>query len=68
MGQEAEIVSDEQRLRPQGSEVDRLLSDNSLARELLGWTPEMGLKKGLKETIAWIKANRERFRPRVYNV
>ena len=68
MGREVEIVSEEQRLRPKDSEVDRLLSDNSLARELLGWTPEKGLKTGLEETIAWIRANPDRFRPGIYNI
>jgi dTDP-glucose 4,6-dehydratase len=49
-----EIVTDAERLRPEKSEVMRLMSDNGLARELLGWTPAVGLDEGLARTIAWI--------------
>lgn len=49
-GRKAEVVSDLDRLRPAGSEVDRLLSDNSLARELTGWVPEVSLDDGLQAT------------------
>ncbi len=68
MGREVEIVGDGERLRPKDSEVDRLLSDNSLARELLGWEPEVGFRRGLEETVEWIRENRERFRADVYAV
>lgn len=57
MGVDAEIEQDEERVRPAGSEVERLCADPSLARELLGWTPDYagldGLRRGLKETIEW---------------
>lgn len=57
-----EIVQDPERLRPQASEVLRLLSDNSLARQRLGWTPEFSLEQGLEATIAWIRAHLDRYR------
>ncbi len=57
MQREVELISDDARLRPAASEVERLWADNALARELLGWTPEYagleGLRRGLVETIAW---------------
>lgn len=57
MGKDVEIVGDDQRLRPVNSEVERLWADNSLARELTGWTPQYagveGLRRGLNETVAW---------------
>jgi NAD dependent epimerase/dehydratase len=57
MGQQVEIITDEQRLRPELSEVDRLWASNDKARDLLGWTPTFadkdGFKRGLKETIDW---------------
>ena len=57
MAAEIEITSDEDRLRPAGSEVERLWADNSKALQLLGWKPEYGeragLKRGLAETVAW---------------
>lgn len=46
---------DSQRLRPQQSEVFRLLSNNALARETLGWQPQVSFDQGLDLTIAWIK-------------
>lgn len=57
MGAEIEIETDDIRLRPDKSEVDRLWADNSKAAKLIGWRPEYGgmdgLRRGLKETIAW---------------
>jgi NAD dependent epimerase/dehydratase len=54
-GRQVEITADPVRLRPERSEVMRLLSDNSLARKTLGWTPEVSLDDGLDRTIEWIK-------------
>jgi len=54
------------RVRPALSEVDRLQSDNSLAREMLGWRPEVGLEQGLRTTISWIQENLGGLRPGVY--
>lgn len=67
-GSAATIESDERRLRPEASEVDRLLADNSLARSLLGWRPQVTLEDGLARTIDWIRQNPERFRPGTYVV
>jgi NAD dependent epimerase/dehydratase len=57
MNAEIEIVTDEARLRPQNSEVERLCADNTKARKLFGWQPRYGgrdgLKRGLAETVAW---------------
>lgn len=57
MNAQIEIVTDEQRLRPDKSEVERLWSDNSKARRLLGWQPKYagleGFKRGLAETAEW---------------
>jgi NAD dependent epimerase/dehydratase len=54
-GSQAEIVTDEARLRPPGSEVERLLCDNTRAREWAGWVPEVSLEEGLRRTSAWVK-------------
>jgi dTDP-glucose 4,6-dehydratase len=48
------------------SEVLRLISDNSLAREKLGWQPQVSLEQGLDRTIEWISKNIERYQPDVY--
>jgi dTDP-glucose 4,6-dehydratase len=61
-----EIESEDARLRPEGSEVERLLADNRLARELLGWAPQVKLEDGLQRTLEWIQQHPERYRPGVY--
>ena len=49
------VVTDEQRLRPERSEVERLLCDASLMRSLTGWAPEVSLDEGLARTVAWFR-------------
>lgn len=68
VGRPIRIESEKVRVRPEKSEVDRLLADNSLARDLLGWTPQVGLEEGLERTIAWMKTNLDKYRPGVYVV
>ena len=57
MGVKVDILKDEQRLRPEKSEVERLWASNGKARELLGWQPQYGglegFRRGLAETVAW---------------
>lgn len=55
LGVSRPIVSEEKRLRPEASEVDRLLSDNSKARRLMGWEPKVSLGEGIDRTIAFIR-------------
>lgn len=68
MGREINIESEEQRIRPEKSEVNRLLSDNSLARRLLGWSPKVSLEEGLQRTIDWMRKNMEHYSPDVYSI
>jgi NAD dependent epimerase/dehydratase len=50
-----EVVIDQERLRPQKSEVQRLISDNSRALKNMGWTPQVSFEDGLKTTFDWIR-------------
>jgi len=68
MGKEIIIQTDQQRMRPEGSEVDRLLCDNSRARTTIDWAPQVSLEEGLKHTIAWLKENARRYRPDEYTI
>lgn len=66
VGRAVRITEDSQRLRPEASEVMRLLSDNSLAVQKLGWRPQVTLDQGLDLTIAWVRENLDRYRVGTY--
>ncbi|HEB94121.1 MAG TPA: SDR family NAD(P)-dependent oxidoreductase [Gammaproteobacteria bacterium] len=74
MSVEVNIETDEQRLRPENSEVERLWADNRKARELLGWRSEYGGREGFKcalaETAEWFSnpANLARYKHGIYNI
>jgi len=74
MGAEIEIILDEQRLRPEKSEVERLWASNEKAGELLGWEPKYGgvegFHRGLQETVAWFckSSHLGSYKPETYNL
>ncbi|MFC1631928.1 SDR family NAD(P)-dependent oxidoreductase [Candidatus Omnitrophota bacterium] len=59
---------DNLRIRPKKSEVERLLADNSKAKELLSWQPQINLDQGLAKTAEWIKANVIDYKAEAYNI
>jgi dTDP-glucose 4,6-dehydratase len=68
IGADVRIECEDQRLRPPGSEVERLLADNRLAAEVVGWQPAVTLEAGLQQTIDWFRENAGSYRADVYNV
>ncbi len=74
MDAQIELVTDDQRLRPEKSEVERLWASNAKARDLLGWQPAYGGRdgflRGLAETVAWFRepANLAAYKSHIYNV
>ena len=74
MGVDLAVVTDEARIRPTGSEVERLFADATKARRITGWTPEFGgvegFERGLRATADWFidPANLERYKVGVYNL
>ena len=68
IGRPVKIVIDQKRLRPEKSEVYQLLSDNSLAREKLGWEPQVDLNTGLRKTIDWIEKHQNYYESDKYQV
>lgn len=60
-GERKEVRVTEERMRPEGSEVRRLLSDNGRARELMGWEPRVSLSQGVARTIEWVEGHLDRF-------
>ena len=65
---EARIVCDEQRLRPEKSEVNRLLGSNKKIKELTDWKQCYTFEAGIAETIAWIREHMEAYKTDIYNV
>jgi dTDP-glucose 4,6-dehydratase len=68
LGADVEVVTEAQRVRPDGSEVHRLYCDNTKVRTCTGWAPAYDLDRGLDETIAWLKAHQTEYRSSVYTV
>jgi NAD dependent epimerase/dehydratase len=68
MDVDAEVRQDPRRMRPEGSEVQRLLADASLLRAATGWSPQFDLEKGLAQTVEWFcdPANLARYRTSAY--
>jgi len=64
----ARIVCDEERLRPEQSEVNRLLGSNEKIKRLTGWRPKYTLKEGIHETIEWMKRNMDKYKADIYNI
>jgi NAD dependent epimerase/dehydratase len=74
MGRDIDFIIDELRMRPAGSEVERLWADNNRVVELTGWRPQYsgieGLSHGLQKTIDWFcdSANLSRYKAEIYNI
>ena len=64
----AKIVCDEERLRPEKSEVDRLLGCNEKIIRLTDWRPQYFLEEGLRETIAFLEGNMDKYKTDIYNL
>lgn len=64
----ATIVCDEQRLRPEKSEVERLLGSNEKIKSLTDWTPAYTFEEGLAETIDWLRLHLDAYKPDIYNI
>ena len=66
--QDIPIYSDGNRIRPEKSEVLNLICDNSKAKSMIGWSPRYSLDEGLKETIDWVRQNKNIYKSGVYNI
>ena len=68
IGKDVKILCDEERIRPEKSEVNRLCADNTKIKELTDWAPKYSIDEGLAETVDWIKENMKHYKPDIYNV
>jgi len=68
IGKDIKIITDNQRLRPDKSEVDRLFCDNTKIKQTTDWQPAYTLTQGLKETIEWFKKRCGLYKHEIYNV
>ncbi len=65
---DAKIICDNQRLRPEKSEVNRLLGSNQKIMELTEWTPQYTFEEGIAETIEFLRGNLDKYKPEIYNL
>jgi dTDP-glucose 4,6-dehydratase len=68
MGSSIEVETEGARIRPENSEVERLLADASLAASILNWKAEVTLEEGLEQTIRWLERHLDHYRVGVYAV
>jgi NAD dependent epimerase/dehydratase len=68
LGKDLTLLPEEQRMRPEKSEVERLCADATLAHRLVGWRSRIGLEEGLRQTIAWMEENLHNYRIKEYAV
>ena len=70
MQSDVEFITDQQRLRPENSEVFRLRGDNTLITTLTGWQPEIPLQQGLQQTCTWFTNphNLAKYKTAIYNL
>jgi dTDP-glucose 4,6-dehydratase len=68
IGRDVVIKADKDRMRPERSEVNRLVASSEVAHRLLGWESKVSLDEGLHQTISWISEHMELYKPDIYNL
>ena len=70
IGVNASVISDENRVRPKNSEVERLVCNSGLLHQLTGWKPEVTINEGLVKTIEWFEDedNLKKYKSEIYNI
>ena len=64
----AKIICDKVRLRPENSEVNRLLGSNEKIKKMTNWVPKYTFEQGIAETIEFLKENLDRYKTNIYNI
>lgn len=68
LGMDVKVVADNQRMRPDNSEVTRLLGSNEKIRTFCGWKPEVSFGDGIKSTADWFRNNLDKYKTNIYNI
>jgi NAD dependent epimerase/dehydratase len=68
VGREIEIEQSEERMRPESSEVDRLICNNAKAQQIAGWSPSIDLMTGISRTAEFIRQHPRLYLPREYSI
>ena len=68
LNKDVNVVTENRRMRPEKSEVDKLIGDNKRLYDIIGWKPEVSLEKGLEKTISWMLKNKSFYKTNIYNI
>ena len=68
VGRSIPMECETQRVRPEQSEVDRLVADSTLAKTVLGWHPTVSLEDGLERTVHWMRQELSHYRSHAYSI
>jgi len=68
LGKRLKTVQEDERIRPEKSEVKRLVSNSEKAKKLFGWKPRIEIEEGIQRTISWIKENIDLYKKEIYNI
>jgi NAD dependent epimerase/dehydratase len=68
LGKRLKTVQENERIRPEKSEVERLVSSSEKAKKLFGWKPQVDIEEGIQRTISWIKGNIDLYKKEIYNI
>lgn len=68
LGKRLKTIQEDERIRPEKSEVKRLVSNSEKAKKLFGWKPQIQIEEGIQKTISWIKENVDLYKKEIYNI
>jgi len=68
LNKKVKVIKEKKRVRPEKSEVEKLLSDSRKAKALFGWSPKIDVKEGIRKTVSWIGKNIDKYKQEIYNI
>lgn len=68
LNKKIKVIKEKKRVRPEKSEVEKLLSDSRKAKALFGWSPKIDVKEGIRKTVSWIGKNIDKYKQEIYNI